>query len=317
VRESLVAQLEAALAGLSLAFAILAVVARFRTQAREPQTVRPRIDIVELSETIERATARELGRVGSFQARIATQLESLIAANEAIQQREKAPSQLLSGDGVAGSADLLVREVSHSLGTPLARIRAEAELLRTELAQGPNSDFDPDRLDRIALAVDLCQALLFAFRRLGVQTESSPMLGSTSLPVAVLSLVRLFSLAYNKTPAVHVDLPDALPGYSKSFTLAILAPLVENAVEATTTSSPIRVTIDRTEGEVRVAVTNHTTSLPGGDSIFRASVSTKEGHAGLGLPTALLLIESAGGGLTYASQADAVTFTVTLPVRVG
>jgi signal transduction histidine kinase len=278
----------------------------------EPRAQRPS-QTPQLAEEVRRAVASEMDRVGSFQQRIAEQLESVAAANRTLRNELAIERQAQTGEprSLDHGQDNPLREISHSLGTPLARLRADVDLLTADPSLRENAQ---RRVARMALAVDLCQAFLFAFRRLGVVAETGSVFSSAKLGDVVAALGSLFSTA--ETPPVEIAteaLPERITGYSVGFVLVALAPLIENAVEASPHAVAVEVDYWCDERGHSLVVKNRTIDSFAAEMLER-EVSSKPGHDGLGLPTVRRLIGSVGGELSFdVSDTDVVSLTICLP----
>ena len=95
---------------------------------------------------------------------------------------------------------------------------------------------------------------------------------------------------------------------------AVADPLVENAIRHTTPDRPVTVTVDRTDTDVRIRVSNHGAGIP---AALRAQLFepwTGRAHSGLGLWLAREAARTAGGEVvcdTYGPPTT--TFLAQLP----
>jgi signal transduction histidine kinase len=215
---------------------------------------------------------------------------------------------------VISSSGAIVREISHSLGTPLAGIRANVDVLLT------NSPNDPAALQaslgRIKTAVDLCQAFLLAYRQLDRISQASGLPDDEPLETAIVKAVELYAAGHSSTTVTaDVDLPQVLPGYSSYQVLAILLPLIENAVEAAA-DGVVHVTHDVIDGYEVLSVTN-AWNIPLAANIGDDGMTTKTGHQGLGLGVSRRLSESIGGSLSWVSTHGRASFDVRLPSKAA
>ncbi len=204
--------------------------------------------------------------------------------------------------------DAIVRELHHSLGTPLAQIDAQALML--------NSDADVDtrkRVEQIRDSVRLCWAFLDGYRA----SVSSYGPDRVSIPDAIASAVSVYSSAHGPPVTVNVEVESRIAGYTPGFVLAVLLPLLQNAVEASPSGRPISVTQANLPHATAITIQNECPEPPtASDLIYEEGFTTKPEHSGLGLAGARRLLEALpGAGIVHSVIDGTVAFTVTLPVR--
>lgn len=203
------------------------------------------------------------------------------------------------------SVTILVRQLSHSLGTPLSRIKADALALR-------DASDTPAESDRIIAAVDLSQAYLESFRRLATLEERKGILDDKNLAQEVSQLLNVYRANEASGPQVSVDLPKNIPGYQNTFLLAVMAPLLENAVEACPSEGEIVVDHElNSHHTIRVSNTDNGEPIP--DDPVLEGCSSKSDHDGLGLSVARTLLHSRGmGGFDIKQQHGKVIVSFSL-----
>ncbi len=144
-----------------------------------------------------------------------------------------APKTSTDSSGLVGithpvdSYDSLTREISHSLNTPLAQIEAAALTLK-----GLRSGDISAQLSRILEGVSVCKSFLYAFRGLSQVAATSSGWFPASLLQAVKSAATVYIDREGAAVEVVADLPDEIEGYNNNYVLALVLPLLENAVEA-------------------------------------------------------------------------------------
>jgi signal transduction histidine kinase len=179
------------------------------------------------------------------------------------------------------STDVLkiVRELSHSLGNPLAGIKADASTLRHEDLSGGSTE----SVERIRVGVDLCQTFLLAYRNIGIIDHGTGFLAQSSLQDLVVKAIQFYAARTTIELKTEVALPDSIPPFSNYQVLAALLPLLENAVEASTDG---QVVVQSTIGSERpyIQVENVVASSPPAD-MMEDGVTSKDPseHSGLGL----------------------------------
>lgn len=201
-----------------------------------------------------------------------------------------------------------MREISHSLNTPLSQIEIALSLIEG----GPSlSSDDNEALARAITSVALCKAYIQAFR-LVAGGEMAPV-GSVEQSLNEL-VSRAVSAASSDGVEVDVRLPEDI-GYGSAFILTMLMPLIENAVEASDRNGLVEVWADGDDSSITLNVRN-TAPEPLSSDMYRPGVSTKQDHEGLGLAIVQRLVGSIpGASLRDYAQEGAVTFSVLLPAR--
>ncbi|MFJ7298151.1 ATP-binding protein [Streptomyces collinus] len=201
----------------------------------------------------------------------------------------------------------VVREIAHSLNTPLAQIEASVLSIR-----GTNEE-QHRKLNGILEGVRICKSFLAAFREGATLARDSQAWSPDSLRSALRAATALYAAPDGNRPKVEVHMPRSVPGYSNNFVVAVLLPLLQNAVEAAPAHGTVSVHADDTGDGVRLRVSNDTveTGLP--DSIYHVGFSTKEGHDGLGLPSVRRLLASRDARISHLVADGRVTFTIDLP----
>jgi K+-sensing histidine kinase KdpD len=231
---------------------------------------------------------------------------------EAARARERS-SEPRSPGRVGDDCGALIREISHSLNTPLSLIEA------TVIGYEKPGEMPADGLRRIKSSVEVCKAFLVSFRSLINVAESAADWNANSLREALEAAAAVYLGAMDKQDVVaSVEIDDEVEGYSNSFVLATLLPLIENAVEAAPAGAEIIVRADRSvasEGTV-ITVVNASDGRTFGDEIYGAGYTTKDGHEGLGLTVVKRLVGTVPGAKLECSRSgDSVTFAVFLPRR--
>jgi signal transduction histidine kinase len=235
---------------------------------------------------------------------------------------EEVPRAVLNGirgelDGMAGrgpgvqtseTAASLIREISHSLNTPLAQIEASV------LSLDRSAIRDTAKHDNILEGVRICKSFLAAFREVATLTRDVHAWSPDSIAKAVRSASALYAHRAGKSPQVEVHVADSVPGYNNNYLMAVLLPLVENAMDAVKPDGSVKVT-GALRGDVYVIdVCNDgvTGELP--EDIYENGFTTKHEHEGLGLATVRRLVASKRDArIGHKVDGSFVTFTVELP----
>jgi len=147
----------------------------------------------------------------------------------------------------------LMRELSHSLYTPLSQIDAALLSLESRGNQDSNSNSDSS-VQTIRQSIDICKSVLSAFREL---VRVGGLTGSWS-PVSIKSALSSAAPVYNKSLdrniEVELDMPDVIPGYTNGYITALLLPLLENALESSKSGNAVNINGEKVDGHFVVAV---------------------------------------------------------------
>lgn len=211
------------------------------------------------------------------------------------------------GDTDRLDAKQMMRELSHSLNTPLSQIEARALVMRARVSDDETATL----LAQMVGSVDVCKAYLYAFRLL-VDVPVPYEKTSSSLQDTVVAAATSNPAFDAKGLRLHADFLET-SGYPTSYILAVILPLVENAVEAASADSTITVATQINEGRLELSVQNRTeTPLPH-DAVTQG-FTTKKGHEGLGLAVVGRLVGIyEGGDLQLSQEGDVVRATATIP----
>ncbi|MHB0936425.1 MAG: PAS domain-containing sensor histidine kinase [Armatimonadota bacterium] len=218
---------------------------------------------------------------------------------------------------------IFLHMVSHDLRTPLAIIHGHAEIVSEALNARSEDDLLKESLETICRSVHRMDAmiddLVEAARLEGRQFE---------LQLAPVALGPFFDDLLSRTRAaldtgrVQVELAPALPPVLADHHRLerIVINLISNALKYSPPDVPVRVSVERREGEVAVAVSDRGCGIAPDElphlfqGFYRARIR-KADSIGLGLYITRLLIEAHGGQIGVDSAVgQGSTFTFTLPV---
>lgn len=201
----------------------------------------------------------------------------------------------------------IVREISHALNTPLAQIEVGA------LSMQGTTDEQRRKLENILDGVRICKSFLAAFREVATLTRDSHAWSPDSLNTALRAAATFYADRSGHHPIIDVQVPDTVAGYSNSFLMAVLLPLVENAIEAVGKTGTVSVASRVKEGVHHIDVRNDgpTQVLP--HTIYDVGFTTKSGHDGLGLAAVRRLLMRRDAHISHQVSNGQVIFTIDLP----
>ncbi|WP_274007797.1 ATP-binding protein [Curtobacterium poinsettiae] len=298
----------AAVAITALSIAVSAFVRMF--EARENvRSTRMQAELTRRS-SYEQDEARMLAREQREMILHLIQLSSATASGSSSTARSEAASPKASDATSSATSDptvLVVREISHSLNTPLSQAEIALALLGESAALSVD---DRLALGRAATSVAVSQSFIQAFRI--VAGGDMAWEGDDDESIGDL-LTRATSVLGVPEGNVTLDLPSGL-AYRPAFVVAILLPLIENAIEA---SSPeeVVVTGSRTSSAISLTVENPS-ETPIDPRSFESGFSSKPSNEGLGLGVVQRLVRSVPEAtVSYSGSGGGVIFTVVLPAE--
>ncbi|WP_191841844.1 ATP-binding protein [Catellatospora chokoriensis] len=205
----------------------------------------------------------------------------------------------------------LVRELAHSLNTPLAQMEA------TVLGMGGSTPSPGSPEAAILAGLRASKAFLATFRQVATLARDSQAWEADSISKTVQAAGELYVAKAANGARLDVILPDDLDGYGRNYVVAALLPLLENAVESSPSDRTVEVTAVLTARFYLLQVTNHVDGLPHlPDDMYVSGWSSKHDHEGLGLATVQTILASLdGASLTHTVDGSRVTFTIQLPRR--
>jgi signal transduction histidine kinase len=204
-------------------------------------------------------------------------------------------------------------EVAHELRTPLAGVRAEAELA---LRAGDQNTDARDTLERIIRGTDRMEAVietLLAVAR-GEAGGGADSCDAREAADEAAEAIRPTATRSGVSISMHGDGTRLRVGADHDLVAQALQPLLENAVRHA--SGSVAVTVARSDGYVVLSVRDDGPGIDAGlDDPFEPGVSTA-GGAGLGLPLARRLARSCGGEVEAIASDAGGRFELRLPAVV-
>ncbi len=213
----------------------------------------------------------------------------------------------------------LVAGVVHELNNPLTAVNMYSDVLVEKLT---NTGHDPADVEKLRAIKESGQRIQRLARDLVAYAKPA---GARPEPVEVAGVleeaVRLAKPALKEANAVLERAFDDAPSVdgSRPALVQVFVNLVTNAAQAVRPNGRVRLSLQRTDGEVKVQVRDDGAGMPPdvAKRAFEPFFTTRPGVGiGLGLPIVQGIVERHGGKVALeTAPAAGTTVTVTLPVK--
>lgn len=204
------------------------------------------------------------------------------------------------------------RHFAHDLENALAGVRGALEILASRAAQGPDAEFARAAINDLERADALIHraATYVAPRPLEIRSIELGRVIDEALQ-QVDHVARSSGIRINVTRPPGVRLEADLSQLSQA-----LAEIVRNAVEAGAPTGEVRVTESLEGNRAMIEVSDEAaTARPLDARAFEPLLTTKRGHAGLGLSVAKQVVEAHGGTIELDGTGHRTTVRIRLPLH--
>ncbi|MCA6362930.1 MAG: HAMP domain-containing histidine kinase [Bacteroidetes bacterium] len=209
-----------------------------------------------------------------------------------------------------------IRELNHFLITPLSQIESKIIIFN----QNPSLFFENEgkfktAVSTIKTSVDICKAVLSAYRELAFVTpssESSPDFLRSKLQDAA----NFYKESMEKEVNFILNMPDKFPAYSTNYLLAVILPLVENAIKASPPNKNILIAFQTLDSMINIKIENETQNPLTINQLNTPGFSSKHDHTGTGLFIARHLVEGHyKGSIAFEIDKNVVIATISIPFK--
>lgn len=212
----------------------------------------------------------------------------------------------------ANLTPMFFRRFAHDLENALAGVRGALEILAARAKEGPDAEF------ALAAIHDLERA--DALIHSAATYVTPPSLDTRSIDVSRLmdeALQQVDHMARSSGVRISITRMNKVSVEADVAQLArAVAEVVRNAVEAGAPTREVRVTESLEDNRAVIEVTDEApTASPLDARAFEPLLTTKRGHAGLGLSIAKQVVEAHGGTIELGGSGHGTTVRIRLPLR--
>lgn len=209
------------------------------------------------------------------------------------------------------TTDDFMRDVKHSLATPLSQIEINCSLLETLQAPEEQSEC----INKIKSITKVCQSIITSYQEILL----APALDDAQpFPDSIDELLTTVEKKTRKKRLLFVknNLPESIPGYSISVITSMLLPLIQNAIAAAPVESTIEISYQEKDNHILMIKNSCEKAMPTMEQLKTVHYSSKIHHLGVGLSTVrnyLRLLK--GGALDFDIDGNIVVAKVSLKKR--
>ena len=198
---------------------------------------------------------------------------------------------------------VLVRELSHFMATPLATIDASIKNLMATV-KTKNEEKLQENVNRIISAVSICNGILSTYREIFVQGSIS---NGGNLKTMISSSFDVFNKREGKELKLQLSIKESYDNISNYYILSTVLPIISNAV----TASRPKTTVEVREKNGVVRISNTYEGEIDLSNFDKDGYSSKENHRGMGLFTVRhLLARRKLGTLIYSLENNRMCFDI-------
>ena len=210
-----------------------------------------------------------------------------------------------------------MRELFHSLATPISAVNRSLKIINASKDDEDFSEVLNENLDSIQNSVIYIDALLDAYRNIAMQNTNSTD-SKVNLKQFVLDTVRSLSIQANKTIHSKVDGElSKIDGFESQYIVALLLPLLQNAVEASPTDNDVELTIVESEDKTFIEIKNTSSQTVKTEDLLKDNFTTKgDFHEGLGLSTVRHIANERNVLFEISAEANMITAKLGFPQKI-
>lgn len=201
----------------------------------------------------------------------------------------------------------LLKEINHTLATPISQIETNCELLKKH---GKDAT---EKVTKIKVYLAFCKSILQAYKELYSQPVPSE---EINLETEIRNAFEMFCESRNKGNLkldIAVDNDTSLP---KNKLIALLMPLIQNAVDASPENENVSIRQSKKDNSCMYEITNITSTEVSETDLLTEGYSSKNNHIGTGLSVSRhFLKQLKSPGLYPKVNGNHVSITFTIPIK--
>ena len=202
----------------------------------------------------------------------------------------------------------ILKELNHTLATPLSQIEVNCELLKGKVKGASQS-----QIEKIIQYVNFCRSTIIAYKEL---LSSSTTGDSSNYTKALMDCFDMYCSKCQKTGIKMILETEDDIHISKNILMSVISPLLENAVTASPVNSEIKVNVSNTGSSINITLENECETVPLLSNLQKVGYSSKNDHIGTGLETVRHFLTLLGGNdLDIFLDNKTIKFSLQIPSK--
>ena len=210
-----------------------------------------------------------------------------------------------------------MRELFHSLATPISTVNRSLKSINASKNDEFFSEVLDENLESIQNSVIYISALLNAYRSIAMQNKTSTD-SRVNLIQFISDTIKELSIQIEKKIYAVIDEEfGEIEGFESQFIVALLLPLLQNAVEASPTNKNVEIIMTESEDKAFIVIKNTSFQSVISEDLQKDGFTTKGGtHEGLGLSTVRHIANERNVSFDIRADGNMVTARLGFPKRI-
>jgi len=210
-----------------------------------------------------------------------------------------------------------MRELFHSLTTPIATVNRSLKSINASKSDEGFSEMLDENLESIQNSVIYISALLNAYRSIAMQSKSSTD-SKVNLKQFISDIIKALSMQVDKKIYSVIDEElGEIDGFESQYIVALLLPLLQNAVEASPANNDVEITMTENDDNTFIEIKNTSSQTVKSEDLQKDDFTTKGGsHEGLGLPTVRHIADERNVLFDIRAEGSMVTAKLGFPKKI-
>ncbi|MHB1154046.1 MAG: GHKL domain-containing protein [Eubacteriales bacterium] len=210
-----------------------------------------------------------------------------------------------------------MRELFHSLTTPISTVNRSLKSINASKNDEGFSEVLEDNLESIQSSVIYINALLNAYRSIAMQNKNSTD-SKVNLKQFISDTIKALSIQVDKKIYSKIDKKfGEVEGFESQFIVALLLPLLQNAVEASLANNDVEIAMTESEDKTFIEIKNNSSQTIKSEDLQKDGFTTKGGsHEGLGLSTVRHIADERNVSFEIRAEGNMVKAKLGFPKRI-